>query len=119
LSLQGAGVRGVRERGGVLGEEGGRAFAGADDGMVDEPAQEREVRRDAVDLGLAQGGGEPVEGFFACRRVRDELRDHRVVRGADLVALGDADANADRREEDEPRDPAGLRQESTHSHTYV
>ena len=38
----------------VLGQERGRRLACPDDGVRDEPAQERQVRRDATDLGLGE-----------------------------------------------------------------
>ena len=55
------------------------------------------VRRDALDLGLRERGGEPLQRLVAVSPVRDQLRDHRVVREPDLVALLDArvDANAE------------------------
>ena len=46
---------------------------------------------------VGERGREPVERLVARRGVRDQLRDHRVVRGADLVALLDAGVDADRR----------------------
>ena len=64
--------------------------------MRDEPAQEGEVRRHAVDVGLGERGGEPVERLRARRAVRDELREQRVVARADLVALLDAGVDAER-----------------------
>ena len=44
-------------------------------------------------------------------RVCDELRDHRVVARAHLVALGDARVDADGLRQREPRDASGLREE--------
>src|SRR5581483_3975289 len=73
--------------------------------------EERQVRRDAADLRLAQRGCEPVEGLGTVRAVRDELRDHRVVRRADLVALRDAGVDADAGREPQPLNAARLRQE--------
>ena len=64
--------------------------------MRDEPAEEREVRRHALDDRLVESVGEQVERCVAIGGVCDELRDHRVVRRADLVALGDAGVDADR-----------------------
>ena len=52
----------------VLGEERGGGLARADDRMRDEPAQEREVRGHAADLGLVERRREPVERLRARRR---------------------------------------------------
>ena len=83
----GGGCGGVERA--VLGEERGGRLAGSYDGMRDEPAQERQVRRDPGDLGLGESGREPVERVVPGSAVRDELRDHRVVGEPDLVALLD------------------------------
>ena len=64
--------------------------------MGDEPAEEREVRLHASNLGLAQRGGERSERFLARLLVRDQLRDQRVVGDRDLVAVLDALVDADR-----------------------
>ena len=72
-------------------------------GVRDEPAQERQVRRHALDHGLGERGGEPVERLVARRAVRDQLREQRVVGGADLVALVDARVDADARGQPQPR----------------
>src|SRR2546423_851702 len=42
---------------------------------------------------------------------RDELRDHRVVRGADLVALAHSRVDADPLGQAQPLEPAGLGKE--------
>src|SRR6266849_10174468 len=62
--------------------------------MRDEPAQEPEVCRDTLDLGLAQRVAESVEGLVAGRPVSDQLGDHRVVGDPDRVALLDAGVDA-------------------------
>ena len=54
---------------------------------------------------------EPVVRLGARRPVRDQLRDHRVVRRADLVALLDARVDAHARRQAQPLDRPGLRQE--------
>ena len=95
----------------MLGEERGCRIPGADDWMPDEPAQEREIGRDAFDLRFLQSVAETVEGLVARRAVRDQLRDHRVVRDADLVALCHARVDADPFRQPQPLDAAGLREE--------
>ena len=62
--------------------------------MRDEPAQEREVRRHAFDLGFVEGGGEGSERFVSVAPTGDELRDHRVIRQPDLISLLDACVHA-------------------------
>ena len=79
--------------------------------MRDEPAQERQVRRHAADLGLAQRSAECVVGLRAGRPVGDQLRDHRVVGRPDLVALLDAGVDADTGRQTQPLERPGLRQE--------
>ena len=54
---------------------------------------------------------EPVERLLARVAGGDELRDHRVVRGADLVALAHAGVDADPLRQPQPLEPPGLRQE--------
>ena len=76
------------------------------DGMRDEPAEERQVRRHAADLGLRERVREPGERLGARRPVRDQLRDHRVVAEPDLVALLDARVDADARRQAQPLDPS-------------
>ena len=56
----GAKQRGRRERG-VLGQERCRRVSRAHDRVRDQPAQERKVRRHAVDPGLGECVGKPVE----------------------------------------------------------
>ncbi len=63
--------------------------------MRDEPAQEREVGGDAADLRLPQRLRETVERLPARVAGGDQLRDQRVVRAADLVALAHAGIDAD------------------------
>ena len=72
------------------------ASPGAYDGVGDEPAEEGEVRRDPSHLRLGERGCEEVEGFVPVAAVRHQLRDHRVVREPDLVALLDARVDAHR-----------------------
>ena len=79
--------------------------------MGDEPAQEGHVGRHAADLRLGERRGEPVEGLLPRGSVRDQLRDHRVVGRAELVALGHACVDAHAGREAQPLDAAGLRQE--------
>jgi hypothetical protein len=78
----------------MLGEEGGCRFSCAHDRMRDEPAQEPEVRRDTDDLGFGEGCGKDLEGVVTIVPMSDQLRDQRVVREADLVALLDPDVYA-------------------------
>ena len=54
---------------------------------------------------------EPVERLVARLAVRDQLRDHRVVGDADLVALLDAGVDADAGRQPQPLEPAGLGEE--------
>ena len=79
----------------MLGQERRRRLAGADDRVGDEPAQERQVRGHSADLGLGERVCQACERLGARRPVRDQLRDHRVVGGADLVALLDARVDPD------------------------
>ena len=87
LSRHGAAPRGrraalgrARERR-VVDEERGRRLAGAQLRVRDEPAEERQVRRHALDLGLGERGRE-LGRAPSCARggVRDQLREQRVVR---------------------------------------
>ena len=79
--------------------------------MRDEPAEEREVRRHPFDDRLVESVGEQIERCVAIGGVCDELRDHRVVPRAHLVALGNARVDADGLREREPRDSSVLREE--------
>ena len=79
--------------------------------MGDEPAQEREVRRQALDHGLGERVPQPEQRLVARRPVGDQLRDHRVVGDAHLVALFDAGVDADARRQAESLDPARLGEE--------
>ena len=79
--------------------------------VPDQPAQKREVRHHALDLGLGECLGELLEGLRPVLPVRDQLRDHRVVGGADPVSLGDTGVDADTGGEPEPFDHTGLREE--------
>ena len=101
----------------MLREKRRRRLARAHDRMRDEPAQEGQIRRHALDARLGERGHERAERFVTGRPVGDQLRDHRVVREADLVALLDAGVDPHRAAWDtvsrqlEPLDPAGLREE--------
>ena len=79
----------------MVGEERRREVGGDEGGMADEPAQEGQVRRHALDDGRVERLGQPVERLGAALAVSDQLRDHRVVGDADLVPLGDAGVDAD------------------------
>ena len=80
--------------------------------MGDEPAEEREVRRDPRDLRFGERVREAIERLHPCGAMRDELRDHRVVAEADLVALLDARVHThDIARQPKALDAAGLRQE--------
>ena len=100
----------VRERR-MLDEERGRRLAGAHHGMRDEPAQEGQVRRHALDLGLGAGRRASRERILARRPVCDQLRDQRVVSDADLVALLDTRVDPNVFGQPQPRQAAGLREE--------
>ena len=54
---------------------------------------------------------EPIERLGARLGVRDQLRDHRVIGDADLVALLDAGIDADPGWQPQPLEPAGLGKE--------
>ena len=79
--------------------------------MRDEPAQEREVRRQPLDGGLRECVLQPEQRLVPRRAVGDQLGDHRVVGDADLVALVDAGVHADPGGKPQPLDPARLREE--------
>ena len=79
--------------------------------MRDEPAQEREVRDDALDLRLRERVPQLRQRFPARLAVRDQLRDHRVIGERDLVALLDAGVDADARRQAQPLERPGLREE--------
>ena len=79
--------------------------------MGDEPAQERQVRRQPADLCLGKRRAQVREGLAPTLRMGDELGDQRVVADADLVALLDAGVDANRLRQPEPLDAPGLRQE--------
>ena len=63
--------------------------------MADEPAKEREVRRDALHGRIPEGCCEPVERLVARAGVGDQLGDHRVVGDPDLVSFLDPGVDAD------------------------
>ena len=65
--------------------------------MAHEPAEERQVRRDAFDDGRVERLLEPRDRLVPVGAVGDQLGDQRVVREPDLVALLDAGVDADRR----------------------
>ena len=79
--------------------------------MADEPPQEGEVRRQSVDLGLLERLGKPIERLRARLTVRDQLRDHRVVRRADGVTLFDSRVYSDAPGQAQSLDSAALREE--------
>ena len=95
----------------MLDEKRCRRPALAHDGMRDEPAEERHVRDHALDLGLVERLGEPVERVGPALAVRDELCDQRVVREADLVTLVGARVDPDRAGKAQPVDAPCLREE--------
>src|SRR5207244_3270933 len=95
----------------VLDEEGRRRLAGTHGGVRDEPAEEGEVRRHPFDFRLLERGAQAVERLGPRRAVRDQLREQRVVRCADLVALRDACVDADARRQPQPRDAPRLWEE--------
>ena len=95
----------------MLGEEGRRRLAGPDDRVADEPAEKGQVGDDAADLGLLERVRKAGESLPAGRPVRDQLRDQRVVRRADLVAFRDARVDPDAVWQPQPLDRPGLRQE--------
>ena len=80
----------------MLGEERRRRLPLAHHRVRDEPAQERQVGRDAVDVGFRERFGQQVESPLPGVGPSDELRDHRVVGDPDLVAFLDAGVDADR-----------------------
>jgi len=92
-------------------EKPGRQLPAAERGVRDEPAEKGEVRRHSLDDRLVEGSCKKVERGVAVVRMRDELRDHRVVAGAHLVPLGDPRVDANELREREPRDPPVLREE--------
>ena len=79
--------------------------------MCDEPAEEREVRRQALDHGLGERVAQAEQRLVTRRAVGDQLGDHRVVGNAHLVALLDARIDADARRQAESLDPARLGEE--------
>ena len=79
--------------------------------MPDEPAQKREIRRDTADLRLLQRPREAVERLLSRVSGGDELGDHRVVRGADLVTFAHPRIDADPVGQPQPLEPAGLGEE--------
>ncbi len=79
--------------------------------MRDEPAEERQIRRDALHLGFGERRPELRERVPPRLAVGDELRDQWVVAKADLVPLLDARIDAHARRQREACDAPGLRQE--------
>ena len=65
--------------------------------MGDEPAQEREIRRQPTDFRLGECVTQPEQGLVAGRAVGDQLRDHRVIGDPDLVAFLDSRVDPDAR----------------------
>ena len=64
-------------------------------GMSDDTLEECEVGLHAEDLGRGQGLLHASRGLVAIASPDDELRDHRVVEDAHLVALSHAGVEAD------------------------
>ena len=62
-------------------------------------------------LRLGERVAHAEECLVASRAVGDQLRDHRVVGHADLVALFDSSVHSDSSRQGKALDPAGLRQE--------
>ncbi len=79
----------------MLREESRGRLSGLDDRVVDQPAEERQVRRHARDLRFGQRGSEAPERVVAVASPRHDLCEERVVGEADLVALLDARIHAD------------------------
>ncbi len=76
-------------------DEGGVEVGAREGRRGDEPRQELDVVRDAHDPELREGGLHARQGQLARRVPDDQLRDHRVVPGRDLVALLDARVDPD------------------------
>src|SRR5438105_11779280 len=95
----------------MLDKERRRRVACADEWVRNEPAEEREIRRDALNLCLLDRTVETVERLVARRAVGDQLGDQRVVGEADLVTFFDARVDADSIRKPQPLDPAGLGEE--------
>src|SRR6266498_69761 len=95
----------------MLRQERRRRVARANRWMGDEPAQEREVRRHALHHRLGECVPQAVERLGARGAVGNQLRDHRVVREADLVALLDAAVDADIDRKPQALELPGLREE--------
>src|SRR5207237_3448762 len=74
----------------MVGEERGRRPPGPQRRVGDEPAQEGQIRADALDLRLVERRREAAERVVPRRAVRDQLREERVIADADLVAFPDA-----------------------------
>ena len=55
--------------------------------LLEDPAVQRDVRRDALDHALAERSAHARDRLLAGGRVDDELAEHRVVVGGDGVAL--------------------------------
>ena len=78
------------ESGGCSTRKAVDTVAGAERGVRDEPAQEREIGHEPGDLGLRECPRQLVERLVTRCAAGDELRDHRVVARPDLVARLDA-----------------------------
>src|SRR5262249_7009180 len=92
-------------------EEVGRRVADSIRRVRDEPAQEREVRDEAADVGLVEGVAQPLDRLVAARTGRDELCDQRVVTRPGLVSLLYAGVDPDARRQAKALDRPGLRKE--------
>ena len=92
----------------MVGQERGRERTGEEGWVAHEPAQERQVRRHALDGRHVQGVRELRDRTFAVGPVGDELRDHRVVGEPYSVALLGARVHANVGRKDQPREPSRL-----------
>ncbi len=81
--------------------------------MRHEPAQERQVRGHAADLGPGERLAEKIERLVARLAVGDQLREQRVVREGHLVALLDSRVDADAVGKAQPLDPPALRKKAS------
>src|SRR5919201_610618 len=94
----------------MLGKERRRRLTCANDGVRDEPTQERQVCRHARDLRLRERVAHPRKRLVPRPTVRDQLRDHGVVRDRHLVAFLDTGVDAHARGQAQSRERARLRE---------
>ena len=95
----------------MLAEKRGRDGARAKGGMAHEPAEERQVARDAFDDRRIERELQLRDRVVPVGAVGDQLGDQRVVREPDLVALLDPGVDPDPGGQDEPVNRARLREE--------